>query len=520
MQHTYKGKAIWQGLLLLVLLWPLTLSARSVSAEPSAPDRLWQQGIAYVPWAGIRYDDPNADLMLERLVIVGADWISVSVPLLQDNYASTKVYITADTPSEDELTHVITAAHRRGLQVMLKIHLYLANDPDRWHGQVGEAFERDRDWNRWFTSYGSWVMRYAELAERLGVDQFCVGTELGGTAQQKRYWSRLIKGVRQRYHGPITYAANHGEEVMVNWWDQVDYIGVDGYYPLTDRYEATADEIKAGWAPHIETLTQLFARWGKPILLTEIGYASEDGCTTHPWVWTGSGTAIDLDEQAAAYQAMFESLSQQPWFAGLFVWAVTTDPSQGGEKCDGFTPMGKPAESILAEWYGGTVSTTDTRLPTVDHTRALDIYTDGLGEDWHNVSWAAAVDFYSTETPYSGSYTIVARMESWGAISLLHEPLDTTGYAYVEFYIRPAMDDAPFWVYFYDDRDTELRRQLIQPGSYYIEGGHLVASAWQRVLVPLEHLDAANRRVISFTIQEASGSSATIAVDDIRLVAA
>ncbi len=32
--------------------------------------------------------------------------------------------------------------------------------------------------------------------------------------------------------GPLLYAANHGNELFVQWWDAVDIIGVDAYYPL------------------------------------------------------------------------------------------------------------------------------------------------------------------------------------------------------------------------------------------------------------------------------------------------
>jgi hypothetical protein len=38
--------------------------------------------------------------------------------------------------------------------------------------------------------------------------------------------------MQSRYSGPLLYAANHGNEGSVAWWDAVDIIGVDAYYSL------------------------------------------------------------------------------------------------------------------------------------------------------------------------------------------------------------------------------------------------------------------------------------------------
>ena len=51
--------------------------------------------------------------------------------------------------------------------------------------------------------------------------------ELIQVAKQAAHMRALCAQVRQKFHGSITYGANHGSELSVTWWDAVDVIGVD-----------------------------------------------------------------------------------------------------------------------------------------------------------------------------------------------------------------------------------------------------------------------------------------------------
>lgn len=44
---------------------------------------------------------------------------------------------------------------------------------------------------------------------------------------------RLIRQIRRVYHGPLTYAANwSGEYKQIRFWDALDYVGIQAYFPL------------------------------------------------------------------------------------------------------------------------------------------------------------------------------------------------------------------------------------------------------------------------------------------------
>ena len=316
--------------LVVVFLLPFfcsTVEANLLLQDGSTDLPTRQNGITYVSWWNGQYSSSSADRSLRNLAETGADWISLLVTGYQDDVGSTDIAITLEkTPTDEDLVHAIEEAHALGLKVMLKPHVDLFDDPDHWRGQIGVEFESEMEWDAWFSSYRDFIFHYAELAEAHGVDQFCTGTELVGTTHREGDWRRVIEGVRARFNGSLTYAANHsGEEVGIAWWDAVDYIGVDPYYPLTDKKDPTLEELKAGWQGRAEMLAGLSATWGKQILFTEIGYRSVDGANRRPWEFSEGG-AVDLEEQADAYRAVFESVYEQSWFAGLFWWAWGTNP--------------------------------------------------------------------------------------------------------------------------------------------------------------------------------------------------
>jgi hypothetical protein len=47
----------------------------------------------------------------------------------------------------------------------------------------------------------------------------------------------------------LTYAANWDKYDQVSFWDELDFIGIQAYFPLTDQTNPSAEEIKKGWNP-------------------------------------------------------------------------------------------------------------------------------------------------------------------------------------------------------------------------------------------------------------------------------
>ena len=310
-----------------------------------------QKGISFTAWGSYVYQTPQADASLVNISQTGADWVSLIVTQYQPDIHSTQIQPERYTPSDASLEHAIQAAHRIGLKVLLKPHVDLSADPKHWRGQIGTNFT-SAQWEEWFTSYRQFILHYARLAERSGVDEFCAGTELTATQSHAASWRKVIASVRQVYHGPVVYAANFGDEYFISWWDALDLIGVDAYYPLSLQRSPTIADMKTSWdliGIYLETLA---VRENRPILFTEIGYRSMRGAASWPGDYWTAGPA-DPQLQADAYQAAFESLFDKPWFAGMFWWDWGAGSQMGGVQDAGYTPQNKPALDVLTRWYTG-----------------------------------------------------------------------------------------------------------------------------------------------------------------------
>jgi hypothetical protein len=320
----------------------------------------------------------------------------------------------------------------------------------------------------------------------------------------------VIAGVDSRYSGPLTYAANWGDETSITWWDVVDYIGVDAYYPLTGKNNPTVTELKAGWQPYVTTLANLASTWNKSVIFTEIGYRSQDGTNQHPWDWQVGGT-IDLQEQADAYQAAFESVFNHPWFAGMYWWVWETNPFQGGPCDDGYVPYDKPAEDVLRSWYGASPR------PQPDYSQKLDIYTDGLGSGWEDWSWDSIVNLSSSNPVYSGTQAISVTAQAWGALSLHRNNFDSNPYYWLEFYVRKSSTEQQLMAFVNDENDAELRYRTVDD-CRYTGVKTIVPGVWTRVRIPLNDLNAIGKLLQRVSIKKEDDQTSSFWVDEIRLI--
>ena len=82
----------------------------------------------------------------------------------------------------------------------------------------------------------------------------CIGNELQSVvANNPGYWRQLIHEIKQVYTGKLTYAENWDQFQNVPFWDQIDYVGVDAYFPLKTS-NPTVAVLTALWKPYIKSL--------------------------------------------------------------------------------------------------------------------------------------------------------------------------------------------------------------------------------------------------------------------------
>jgi len=209
----------------------------------------------------------------------------------------------------------IKIVHEAGYKVFVKPHIWLRSPPDgKWRSDIFPTSEEN--WEIWKKSYREFILRYAKLAERGQAEMFCVGVELTRlTLEKPKYWQELIKEVRTIYSGKITYAANCDLEFVAN-------------------------------------------KYNRPILFTEMGYKSTADAAIKPWEWieydTDQKKVLSTETQANCYQAFFDTIWDQEWFAGTHIWQLRSDFKKGRGKSNlDFTPQEKPAEKTIARGFEG-----------------------------------------------------------------------------------------------------------------------------------------------------------------------
>lgn len=333
---------------MLIILFLVILLCNSYAFE--------YKGMSLTDWSVNGYYSVGGSL--DRLKSDNVNYVAINVFVYQDTYESTYIYKDGQkTPSDGAVIYAIQQAHNRGMGVLLKVNV--DSKDDRWRGQFAPS-----NVDAWFASYTSIMTQYARIAQNNGVELFSVGCEyqsLSGSANKTR-WQNVITAIKNVYTGPLVYSANWTEYNNVSFWDSLDFIGIDAYFPLDDDNNATADKIKNDWTScsasgyygvnwiyAIDTFRQ---SKGKDVIFTEIGYPSANGGAKEPWRWDLS--PVNLTLQSNCYRGTILAWKDFPWFKGFFWWDWGVYLSGGGSSDTHHTPMNKPAEKVLKELYGLT----------------------------------------------------------------------------------------------------------------------------------------------------------------------
>lgn len=301
------------------------------------------------------------DAALQPLLRDNVEWISITPFGWQDRLAGTVIETNGHagywSESDSGVIELARMAHARGLRLALKPHLWVTDGSGG--GKLAELDPGSAEgWRAWFASYRAFLLHYAALSESAGVDLLVVGAELTrSSTRHPEEWRSLIRETRRVYHGPLTYAANWYEEAEgIAFWDLLDFIGVQAYYPLAERAGADQAALARAWSAPLATLEKLHKRWGKPVVFTEVGWKSTADGAVRPWEWPEDSSQllsrVSTRAQADAYDAFFDAVWPKPWFGGAYFWKwYGRHERAGGAGDPHFTPQNKPAEAVLARGF-------------------------------------------------------------------------------------------------------------------------------------------------------------------------
>jgi hypothetical protein len=332
----------------LILAIALLATAVAAPAHAAALPADWQRGAGFTTWWHDDYAKASSDDALAALRATGTTHVSIVATSYMG--AATDSAVTADpqkTPSDASVLHAMATARSLGMTVTLKPHVDVHDGTFR--GDIRPASP-----GAWFASYREMLNRYADLARQGGAAMLVVGTELTSMSPHTDEWRRTIAEARARFGGGLTFAANwvDGAEV-VQFWGDLDVIGIDAYMPLSDGDpDPSVDALVRAWYErgYVDRIEDLHLRHGKPVLFTEAGFESRVGTAVTPW--GGATGPVAQGPQARGYQAAYCVWSQLPWFKGIYWWdwrATGYDAGDGSH-----APRGKLAESTMRAWNAGT----------------------------------------------------------------------------------------------------------------------------------------------------------------------
>lgn len=173
------------------------------------------------------------------------------------------------------------------------------------------------------------------------------------TGRHECYWLHIIHAVRAatytpynghkkqtggNYNGKLLYAASWapadggggsgpGEFEAIQWWGALSAVGIDAQFPLTQAgVDVSTTNLGNAWHGKgtglqgeddiFSRITRVAQQTGKPVIFTSAGYESTPGANISPG--QRDPAQYDPNEQLDDMQALVQTFTGNPWFAGVF----------------------------------------------------------------------------------------------------------------------------------------------------------------------------------------------------------
>ncbi len=318
--------ALTLGLLLLALVGagPQGPSAPDRGAPEPAREQI--RGITIsTHGSGRDWGTDNIVPTIRSISAVGATWVATHpyARIRRDGSVTFRDF-DIDNPPE-HLVRPIREAHELGVKIMIKPHLAYWGSPFKWRGEI--EFEEPAQWQRFFADYRRWIVKLARVCG--DADGFAVGTELDRTIAHEGEWRRIAREVRAVTKAPLTYAANWTDYQRVPFWDALDVIGIQAYFPLTRHRDPTVAQLQQAWRARMAELSRYARAQRRDIVFTELGYNRSHLAPIEPWQSRSDGRDA-LPIQLTCMRIALEAIDNEPTVLGAFLWKWFTHPNRHG----------------------------------------------------------------------------------------------------------------------------------------------------------------------------------------------
>jgi len=290
-----------------------------------------------------------------EVVDINANWIAV-IPFAYTRLGQTGVRYNISGQQwwgeqPQGIRETIRLAKEADIDVLLKPQVYI---PGSWPGALD--FESEDDWQNWEDNYKNYILELVAIAAEYEVAMFCIGTEFRiSTKKRAKFWINLIHEIRQVYSGKLIYAANWDDYDGVTFWKELDFVGIDAYFPLSEANTPSVAELSKAWNGIMKEIDSFSESVNRKVIFTEYGYLSVDQCAHKNWELEKDirSHAINEKAQSNALEALISTCRKYDSWLGGFMWKwFPNNMGHEGYFDRDYTPQGKEAESVVRELFG------------------------------------------------------------------------------------------------------------------------------------------------------------------------
>lgn len=322
---------------------------------PASIDR----GMTFFSLSPDAFSDPATLAELDALSEMGGEWVGCVIFLHMSSPTSSTISIDDSTASDASvITFLKHAATLPNIKVMVKPIVVP-------HGGTMLNIVPNNA-TQWFDDYSRFMLHYATLGEQYGAHAVSMGVEyysISGPDYADR-WRTVVANVRSVFSGDLTYCSLFYKEWQnINWWDALDWMGIDAYFFLAYPGTVTPsvatmavqlakdfDKVRSFRANH--SLTHI------PLVFTEVGYGSYTTVagspgTSPPTESCGANFTSDFGAQQRCYETLFQVSAANADMLDKLILFWFDNPSTPDFYVNAthhrpvwdcwFTPRGKPA---------------------------------------------------------------------------------------------------------------------------------------------------------------------------------
>ena len=250
--------------------------------------------------------------------------------------------ITSPSIAETNINFAIQTALSNGLQPIIKPHI------DVLTGEPRYLIEPD-NFRSWLFSYRDILYLYLDISRKNSLKYFVLGTELDKIIANPAFMELVVE-IKQDYPEiKLIYSPSWDNFIHCDLFKEIDYIGVNAYFKLSDKTKPSISELMDGGKPYLDKIVKTSRKYSKKVIITEAGFINKIGTSLNPDIWNFEGKQSE-QIQANCYESLLIHLQNYPEIIGVYWWNWELNGIGGSGNID-YTPRGKLAEDILEKYW-------------------------------------------------------------------------------------------------------------------------------------------------------------------------